>query len=267
MGSAARSAKEPPAPNPAGGAKTSSEEVTAAGNDNSSAAEMATKPSHHPMLAHPPMIPPLEPAQGAALFSTGFGRRPKRLLQEPLAPVIVHTPKYEQEHVASLALHLKGSYPFDYMRFLPDSNWTIDDLFDDVEIHLQGRSILKEVLRFICYDNVAHMKHFVKQWSLVGPECMERVGNLHYDPENPYGVVFDLFRDGETMYYPPEFLWHAANFMRQCYNTCAGLFISKGSADEKVNTEMQKSPKGDDAPSISTGPGTAADSGTASGKN
>jgi len=132
-------------------------------------------------------------------------------------PVIVRSEKVTG--VVYYANYWRNKHPKIYHCFFPESGWTISDLWDNADIHLESPGFLEEVLRFICQDNAVRANHYVVQWSKAHPEKLDMIGgdmSQIYDIHYPAAIVDMIFTDGETEQYPHMFLWHVFHNMRIC---------------------------------------------------
>ncbi|KAF2116597.1 hypothetical protein BDV96DRAFT_30013 [Lophiotrema nucula] len=185
-----------------------------------------------------------------AYFSTNFGRRPKRDAGPPypLPPVIVRS--HQVEGVVEFARFWYKQYPYHCHHFFPNAGWTIEDLWDNHDIHLHSPSFLREVLTFITRDNYYLARKYAVDWSKQRPDLVAKVGDEVqgvYDTSNDEAIVGKIFTDGDKEHFPTLFLWHVANLMRfSMYKTILQHQDSTASAVATVKaTEKADGTKGD----------------------
>jgi hypothetical protein len=90
-----------------------------------------------------PDIP--RPSSGMAIFSTDLGRRPPREpLGPPYEPVIVYSDR--NASVVQFAAIWLNKYPRQYHCFFSLCGYTIEDLWDNADIHRHSPAFCKEVL-------------------------------------------------------------------------------------------------------------------------
>jgi hypothetical protein len=154
---------------------------------------------------------------GRALFSTALGKRPPRSLPDPPPPVIVRSSN-KVEGVVDSANYWQTKYREQCMCIFPGSDWAIEDFWDAVDIHIDTADHLKEVLKFISFDNVYCARRCAREFSEVHPEALEVIGSSDltgvYDASNPLAIVDKIFVYGETSLFPRQFLWHVAHIIR-----------------------------------------------------
>ncbi|KAF1949223.1 hypothetical protein CC80DRAFT_279064 [Byssothecium circinans] len=186
-----------------------------------------------------------QPRSGAAIFSTDDGRMPARPLEGPiLPPQIAHGGDY----VFSVVLYAhmwRNKYPHYYHRFFPDKDWSIHDLWDPLEIHLQSTGFVEETLGFITRDNMFRVNQYASQWARQHPEKLDMIGGSLeglYDIDNPLAIVDKFFTDGETSEYPPEFLWHVGQSMRVCMKAVSDQMKKNDTNIDEANNVQQSGP-------------------------
>jgi hypothetical protein len=196
-----------------------------------------------------------QPYSRAAAFSTDLGRRPAREpLGPPFAPVIVRSEQIMG--VVSYAGYWRSKHPKIYHSFFPESGWTITDLWDNADIHLESPGFLEEVLGFICRDNTYRANEYMYTWSRAHPEKLDTIGgdmSQIYDISNPPAIVDKIFTDGETDQYPHVFLWHVFHSMRICMSTT----MKKQAGKAKADTQGVVKEGGEAAGSTKPGPSFA----------
>jgi hypothetical protein len=159
------------------------------------------------------------PRPRRALFSTGLGSRPPRVVQgPPYPPIIVRSVKVTG--VVDAARLWREKYPREALSIFPDCGRTIGEFWDPADIHIDTPEHYQDVLNFLMADNVHCAKKFAVDWSRANPEQLSNTigrANLKdiYDPANPGAIVDKVFVNGETNGWPHQFLFFAACIMRQ----------------------------------------------------
>lgn len=100
---------------------------------------------------------------GQALFSNDLGCRPPRQIHPPYPPVIARSDG--MAGVADRAIHLFKKYRSAYLCYFPGCGYTIKDLFDEHDIHIDSPKFCNEVLTFITRHNVHLARQFALKWS------------------------------------------------------------------------------------------------------
>jgi hypothetical protein len=157
-----------------------------------------------------------EPCTGIAMFSTELGKRASRKIPSlPLPPVIVRSSIVES--VVAFAHHWLSRYPMQYLCIFDNCGWTIHDLWDAEDIHIESPAFCQETLNFIGRDNYYRAKKYAMQWSHIHQSRLNIIeGEMEgfYDPQDPLGIVNKIFIDGEAKFHPRTFLWHVAHIIR-----------------------------------------------------
>ena len=209
----AESQPRPPAPVP-----SSPNETSSVGSTRMTSPTNSVGTDRTVKAPEPPKAMDFAPYGRAAVLSTNLGRQPAREPPgPPFPPVILHSNKITG--VFHYASYWRNKHPKIYHSFFPDSGWTITDLWDDADIHLESPSFLEEVLGFICRDNAHRANVYVYEWSKAHPEKLDMIGgdmSQIYDIHRPAAIVDKIFTDGETKQYPHMFLWHVFRNMRIC---------------------------------------------------
>ncbi|KAF2745797.1 hypothetical protein M011DRAFT_121151 [Sporormia fimetaria CBS 119925] len=154
----------------------------------------------------------MEEAKGLAFFSTAHGAHSKREVPDPPPPVIVRIDRPQE--VADFAHVYYNKYDRLYKCFFPFCGWAVEDLFDDYDIHLHGRTFLEKVLKYVTWENDYGVRIFAGAWARSYPDRLPFVKSCPYDPDDSLGIVFEVFTGGETHQFPPTFLWNAIAIMR-----------------------------------------------------
>jgi hypothetical protein len=159
----------------------------------------------------------LRPGIYRALFSTNLGRRAKNNVSIPAPPVIVRSDKIRS--VVDTANFWRQKYPRFAWSIFPDCGWTVEDLWDAADIHLETRDHCQEVLKFLSKDNAVSAGLYAKDWSIMYPEQFARYMGLASmtgicDSEDPHSIADKIFVNGEINNWPRKFLWHTAQAMR-----------------------------------------------------
>ncbi|KAL5378868.1 hypothetical protein DPSP01_008802 [Paraphaeosphaeria sporulosa] len=156
-----------------------------------------------------------QPGTGAAVFSTDGGRHPHRNPPFPPAPVIVRSDK--TQGVFEFAGYWREKCPEFYHCFFPSAGWTITDLWDDADIHLESPGFLEDVLGAICHDNLVSVTKFAQAWGPLNPEKLEKLAkytDLMYDTNDQFAIVDEIFTKGEQDDCPRHFLYHTTWALR-----------------------------------------------------
>ncbi|KAH4599772.1 hypothetical protein HBI65_045000 [Parastagonospora nodorum] len=159
----------------------------------------------------------LQPGTHRALFSTDLGKRAKNGVSTPPPPVIVRSNKALS--VMETVDFWRRKYPHFAWSIFPESGWTVEDLWDAADIHVETRDHCKEVLYLLCKDNAVTAGLFARDWSLKNTEQFVKFMAMHdkvgmSDPQDPLGLVDMLFVNGEFKNWPRKFLWHTTQALR-----------------------------------------------------
>ncbi|KAL5395913.1 hypothetical protein PMIN02_003652 [Paraphaeosphaeria minitans] len=174
-----------------------------------------------------------QPGTGAAVFSTDGGRHPRRNPPFPPPPVIVRSDKIQG--VFEFAGYWRKKCPEFYHCFFPQAGWTITDLWDDADIHLESPGFLEDVLGVICHDNLVSVTKFAQAWGPLNPEKLEKLAkytDLMYHANDPFAIVDEIFTKGEQDDCPRHFLYHATWALRQGMQT----YMMKRHAAQSVSS-------------------------------
>lgn len=158
------------------------------------------------------------PGTGRALFSTELGTRPPRNVPgPPFPPVIVRSD--ELKGVIDAGRFWQQKFRWFCLSIFPDCGWTIDDLWDPEDIHLDGPEHYRKVLDFISRETAYNARLYAQEWSHKYPERTATIVGAAsltdiYDPANPLAIVDKIFVHGESNDVPRGFLWHVAQVMR-----------------------------------------------------
>lgn len=159
----------------------------------------------------------LQPGTHRALFSTDLGKRAKNSVSTPAPPVIVRSNKVVS--VMETVDFWRRKYPHFAWSIFPESGWTVEDLWDAADIHIETRDHCKEVLYLLSKDNAVTAGLFARDWSLKNTEQFVKFMAMHdtesiSDPKDPLGLVDMLFVNGEFKDWPRMFLWHTTQALR-----------------------------------------------------
>ena len=157
---------------------------------------------------------------GAAVFSTDLGRLPFRFLEHPYPPVIARSDPRAGVYDFAKSLQLK--YPFESRQVFPQT--TIDQLWDDVDIHLQSPGFLVKVIQYISYENLDAVRVFAVEWSEKNNHLLRFAHSLGYEENNPLGIVDQLYEPNLIKVWGRPFLWHTINFMRASMFSTTQIF-------------------------------------------
>ena len=157
------------------------------------------------------------PALCAAIFSTERCTRPPRLAPGPPYPPVIVRGGDKIRAVVDAAHLWQAKFKWQCLGIFPGQGWTINDLWDASDIHLESAAFCQEVLTFISWDTYYAAKQFAEDWIRAHPDRLDfvAVGDMGvYDPSNHFALVDKIFTYGETIDFPRTFLWHVAHMMR-----------------------------------------------------
>lgn len=156
------------------------------------------------------------PGCGLAIFSTDLCTRPKRALQgPPFPPVIVRSDSIKG--VVDAAGFWQRKYKTRCLGIFPGQGWTIDDLWDADDQHIETPKFCEKMLDFISRDTYFAANKFAEDFARAYPERMGLVGSNMpelYDSNDLFAIVDRIFIEGEKTDFPRLFLWHVAHMMR-----------------------------------------------------
>jgi hypothetical protein len=99
---------------------------------------------------------------------------------------------------------------------LPSQGWTVDDLWDAEDLHIEGRKFCEEMLIFISRSTYYAADRFAKDWARAHPDRVNftglQMGNV-YDINDPLAIIDQIFVFGEPLGFPRVFLWHVAHIL------------------------------------------------------
>jgi hypothetical protein len=163
------------------------------------------------VLLHDPI-----PCTGIAMFSTAIGKRaPRKVPSLPLRPVIVRSNIVQS--VVAFARYWLGRFPMQYLCVFDNCGWTVHDLWDAEDIHIESLAFCQETLGFIGRDNYYRARVYAMEWSRLHQERLIIIQcqmDDFYDPKDPLAIVDKIFVNGETQFHPRTFLWHVAHIIR-----------------------------------------------------
>lgn len=154
-----------------------------------------------------------------AIFSTNLGQRQPRECKPPFPPVVVRGDPDRLTSVKDCAHFWRSKYPFEYMQIFFTT--TIEDLWDDWDIHIDSPQFLRDVIRFAALENLALAQQFAYDYSENNDKKKLEaiVWNIGYDHNNPLACVYNFYSKAEIDQYGAIFLWHATNMMAQALKT------------------------------------------------
>ena len=89
----------------------------------------------------------------------------------------------------------------------------MEDLWDAVDIHIDGRKFCEEMLTFISNDTFYAVDRFAKDWAQAHYERVDftgiNIGDV-YNVEDALAALDQIFVFGELTSFPRVFLWHVA---------------------------------------------------------
>ncbi|KAE8846126.1 hypothetical protein HRS9139_00693 [Pyrenophora teres f. teres] len=220
---AASPASPPP---PVDDVATKSEEMqpTASGNTADtvdpvlSAITGAVNPVADPVqhaIRDPTRDPRFKPGAGQAFFSTERGTRALRPVSQVAIPPIARG-RNDPATVVRAARYWQEKYPRECLCLLPTQGWTIEDLWDAEDLHVEDREFCEQILAFISQEtcDIAHL--FAYNWVHAHPDRVDftglRMGNV-YNADDPLEIIDQIFIFGEPNLYSRVFLWHVAHIM------------------------------------------------------
>ena len=156
------------------------------------------------------------PGCGLAIFSTELGTQAKRAIDSQcLPPVIVRSDGVKG--VVDASRKWQARFRVQCLCIFPGQGWTVNDLWDAADLHLDTPAFCSEMLTFISRDTYHAARTFADDWIRAYPERLAVVGsdmaNLH-KTHDPFDIVDKIYNDGERAEFPRTFLWHVAHMMR-----------------------------------------------------
>jgi hypothetical protein len=184
------------------------------------------------------------PGCGAAISSTELCTRPPRPLEgPPYMPVIVRSDKVVG--VVDAAKILQTKFKSQCLCIFPGQGWTINDLWDANDIHLETASFCGEMLTFISRDTYYAAQQFAKDWMRKYPDRLQLVGSDMaelYNPKDHFAIVEKIFTKGEPISFPRTFLWHVAHMMRHMLKAMSNANQAALTADHVAQTSQSLPP-------------------------
>ncbi|KAJ4369063.1 hypothetical protein N0V83_006146 [Neocucurbitaria cava] len=162
--------------------------------------------------------PEFPPGCGAAIFSTELGTRPPRPNDPPYQPVIARGSDTITA-TRQAAEYWQKEFWWQCLCIFPGAGWTTADLWDPLDLHLEGPLFCDAVLNFISWSTLFHAKKFAEDFARAYPDRLEFVaGDMElWGPHNradPFDIVDKVYTDGERGAFPRTFLWHVIWIMR-----------------------------------------------------
>ncbi|KAB2103305.1 hypothetical protein AG0111_0g8361 [Alternaria gaisen] len=156
--------------------------------------------------------PKFGPGAGQAFFSTGLGARAPRSLGDNCPPVIARSVQ-DPAVVAQAASYWQVKYKSQCLCILPSQGWTVEDLWDAEDIHVEDRKFCEEVLTFISRSTYYWVDRFARDWARAHPDRVDftglEMGNV-YNTNDSLDIIDKIFIFGEPIDFPRVFLWHVA---------------------------------------------------------
>lgn len=181
-------------------------------------------------VQHATRDPKFGPGVRQAFFSTELGTQNPRRLELHLVPAVARSP-YDAEVVVEAAKYWQTKYKSEYAASLkncgsvadylqgqclyifPNQGWTVEDLWDATDIHIEGRTFCEQMLDFIARDTWHAADRFAKDWARAHFQQVNfigiHIGNV-YDLNDPLSALDQIFVFGELTSFPRPFLWHVA---------------------------------------------------------
>ncbi|KAL5118178.1 hypothetical protein ACEQ8H_003850 [Pleosporales sp. CAS-2024a] len=213
----------------------------------------------------------LWPGSGRALFSTAMGTRPQSSISKPAPPVIVRSDK--RQGVIASAGYWRKQQPRLSFSIFANSGWSVEDLWDAADIHLETREHLEAVLQYLMLDNGYSAGLHSQDWARTHPDLFaEFIGMRHEpvvaDPTDPLRLVDKFFKPGSIPKPGPVqtwsrmFCWHTLQAMRDCpviTNAEDGsvAVLLQGTSSQEVHYELPVAAKAPTANTTSSEPATA----------
>ncbi|KAL6153382.1 hypothetical protein ACJBU6_08533 [Exserohilum turcicum] len=183
--------------------------------------------------------PRFAPGARQAFFSTKLGTQAPRSLGPVLAPPVVRSIS-DPATVVQAARYWQTKYKNQCLCILPNQGWIVEDLWDIVDLHVEGRRFCEQMLKFIMRDTWYAADKFAKDWARIHPERFDftgiNIGNV-YDLNDPLTAIDQIFTFGETASFPRVFLWHVAFILISNWND----FNQKNNAALEVRKTRQLS--------------------------
>lgn len=156
------------------------------------------------------------PGCGLAIFSTELGAHPKRVVdrQSP-PPVIVRSGGVKD--VVDVSRTWQARYKVQCLCIFPGQGWTVNDLWDAADLHLDTSTFCADMLNFISRDTYHAASRFADDWIQAYPERLAMVGSdktLQHNAHDSFAIVDKIYNEGERAEFPRTFLWHVAHMMR-----------------------------------------------------
>ncbi|OWY45005.1 hypothetical protein AALT_g3870 [Alternaria alternata] len=156
--------------------------------------------------------PRFGPGAGQAFFSTGLGARAPRSLGDNCPPVIARSVQ-DPAVVAQAASYWQVKYKSQCLCILPSQGWTVEDLWDAEDIHVEGKKFCEEMLTFISRSTYYWADRFARDWARAHPDRVDftglEMGNV-YNTNDSLDIIDKIFIFGEPIDFPRVFLWHVA---------------------------------------------------------
>ncbi|USP81160.1 hypothetical protein yc1106_08434 [Curvularia clavata] len=181
-------------------------------------------------VQHATRDPRFGPGLRQGFFSTELGTQARRRLQLHLVPAVARSP-YDAEAVVLAARYWQFKYKSEYTALIetpgsvadylqgqclcifPNQGWTVDDLWDATDIHIDGRTFCEQMLTFIARDTWHAADRLAKDWARAYFQQVDftgiHIGNV-YDLNDPLSALDHIFVFGELNSFPRPFLWHVA---------------------------------------------------------
>ncbi|KAG9185265.1 hypothetical protein G6011_07809 [Alternaria panax] len=156
--------------------------------------------------------PNFVPGAGQGFFSTGLGVRTPRSLGDIRPPVIARSVQ-DPAAVVQAASYWQIKYKSQCLCILPLQGWTVEDLWDAEDLHVEGRRFCEEMLTFISRSTYYWADRFARDWARAHPDRVDFTGldmGSVYDINDSLEVIDKIFIFGEPIDFPRVFLWHVA---------------------------------------------------------
>ncbi|KAI0584888.1 RRM-1 multi-domain protein [Pyrenophora tritici-repentis] len=155
------------------------------------------------------------PGAGQAFFSTELGIRAPRPVSQVSIPPIARG-RNDPATVVCAARYWQDKYPRECLCILPTQGWTVEDLWDAEDLHVEDREFCEQMLAFISQETYRVALQYAHTWVHEHSDRVEftdlRMGSV-YNVNDPLDIIDQIFIFGEPNQYPRVFLWHVAHIM------------------------------------------------------
>ncbi|OAL50025.1 hypothetical protein IQ07DRAFT_44781 [Pyrenochaeta sp. DS3sAY3a] len=116
------------------------------------------------------------------------------------------------------ARYWQKKFKWQCLCIFPCHGWTIYDLWDAADLHLDSHQFLFNVMKFIERDTWFAGRKFAEDWMLAHPDDVEfvvqtKIDQINQNTEHPLRIVETIFIYGEPLDFPRTFLYHVVNLI------------------------------------------------------